>query len=159
MLGKQRGFEVHVLDRAASGPKPHLVRSLGATYHSGAIADLGFEPDVIIECTGVGQVIADSIRVVGAGGVICLTGVGSGGRANGLPIADVASHAVLRNNVMVGSVNANKRHWYKASEALARADRSWLAQLITRCERPADFAKALARTADDIKVVVQFAQV
>ena len=158
LLGKQRGLEVYVLDRVDSGPKVELVRSLGATYHSGVAADLGFEPDIIIECTGVGQVIADCFSTVGAGGVVCLTGVGSGGRTGNLPIADMAAKGVLKNNVIVGSVNANKRHWYKAGEALARADRSWLAQLVTRREQPADFTKALTRTPDDIKVVIQFAE-
>jgi hypothetical protein len=65
---------------------------------------------------------------------------------------------VLRNNVVVGSVNANKRHWYKAGEALARADASWLGQLVTRRERPEDFSRALNRQPDDIKVVVQFSE-
>ena len=72
----------------------------------------------------------------GAGGVVCLTGVGSGGRAAGPATADVAAEIVLQNKVIVGSVNANKRHWYKAGEALARADRAWLGRLITRRERP-----------------------
>ncbi len=159
LLGKQRGLEVHVLDRAESGPKPELVRALGATYHTGTIADMGFEPDVIIECTGVGQLITDSIREIAAGGIVCLTGVGSGGASSLVPTADAAAHAVLKNTVIVGSVNANKRHWYKASEDLARADRSWLAHLVTRCELPADFAKALTRTPDDIKAVIQFSEV
>jgi len=57
--------EVHVLDRMESGYKPDLVRELGATYHSGRVADLGFEPDAIIECTGVGTVIADCIHKIG----------------------------------------------------------------------------------------------
>ena len=62
-------MEVHVLDRVESGPKPELVRALGATYHTGTVADIGFEPDVIIECTGVGQVISrlDPRRSVRAG--------------------------------------------------------------------------------------------
>jgi threonine dehydrogenase-like Zn-dependent dehydrogenase len=60
--------------------------------------------------------------------------------------------------VVVGSVNANKRHWYKAAEALARADHAWLDRLITRRERPEDFARALERRDEDIKVVVQFAE-
>jgi threonine dehydrogenase-like Zn-dependent dehydrogenase len=68
----------------------------------------------------------------------------------------VAAAAVLKNNVVVGSVNANKRHWYKGSQALARADRSWLSRLITRRERPEHFESAMQRTADDIKVVIQF---
>jgi threonine dehydrogenase-like Zn-dependent dehydrogenase len=158
LLGRQRGLDVHVLDRVASGPKPELVKALGATYHSGTIAEAGFEPDVIVECTGVGQVIQDAFKHVGAGGVVCLTGIGSGGRTTGLPLADVASEIVLQNNVVVGSVNANKRHWYKAAQDLLRADRAWLSGLISRCEPPEQFQKALHRSPDDVKVVVQFAE-
>ncbi len=36
LIGKQRGLDVHVLDRVDSGAKPDLVRALGATYHSGS---------------------------------------------------------------------------------------------------------------------------
>jgi threonine dehydrogenase-like Zn-dependent dehydrogenase len=159
LVGRQHGFEVHVLDRVESGPKPDLVRALGATYHAGTVAGIGFEPDIVIECTGVGQVIADAIQAIGAGGVVCLTGVGSGGRTTGMSTADVAAAMVLGNNVIVGSVNANKRHWYRAGEALARADRSWLARLITRRERPEDFERALERQPDDIKVAIQFSEI
>jgi threonine dehydrogenase-like Zn-dependent dehydrogenase len=156
LLGRQHGLEVHVLDRAQSGPKPELVRALGATYHSGTIADVGVEPDVIVECTGAGPLITDSLRAIGSGGVVCLTGVGSGGPASGHATADVGADLVLQNKVVLGTVNANKRHWYKAAAALARADRAWLGRLITRRERPESFAQALARRENDIKVVVQF---
>jgi glucose 1-dehydrogenase len=158
LLGMQRGFDVHVLDRVESGTKPDLVRSLGATYHSGSIANIGFEPDVVIECTGVGPVINDCIQQVGSGGIVCLTGVGAGGPASNRITADVATDAVLKNKVVVGSVNANKRHWFKAGEFLARADRDWLSKLISRSEKPENFAHALARKPDDIKVVIQFAE-
>ena len=158
LIGRQRGLEVHVLDRVESGAKPDLVRALGATYHTGSVSDVGFEPDVIIECTGVGQLISDTIQAVAPGGVVCLTGVGSGGQTVGPRTADVASNVVLRNNVVVGSVNANKRHWYKAGQVLAKADRAWLARLVTRREPPEQFTRALERQPDDIKVVIQFAQ-
>ncbi len=150
---------MHVLDRMESGSKPDLVRALGATYHSGSVSELDFEPDAIIECTGVGQVISESIRKIGANGIVCLTGVGHGGVMTGAAIADVAAAAVLRNNVIVGSVNANKRHWYRAGQTLAKADREWLAKLISRREKPEDFQKALERKPDDIKVVIQFCEV
>jgi len=159
LLGTQRGLEVHVLDRVESGPKPELVRALGAVYHTGPVGSVGFQPDIIIECTGVGQVVVDAIQAIGAGGVVCLTGVGSGGSTGGRAAADVAAAAVLKNNVVVGSVNANKRHWYKAGEALSRADRSWLARLITRREQPDRVAPALHREPEDIKVIVQFSTV
>jgi glucose 1-dehydrogenase len=158
LLGVQHGYEVHVLDRMDSGTKPDLVRALGATYHSGSVKDLPFEPDVVIECTGVGQVIAESIVKVGAGGVVCLTGVGSGGRTTGLPTADVATEIVLQNNVVVGSVNANRRHFYRAAQALAAADHDWLSRLVSRRVAPDRIHEAFDRGPDDIKVVVEFSQ-
>jgi threonine dehydrogenase-like Zn-dependent dehydrogenase len=159
LVGKQLGLEIHVLDQNETGPKPELVRALGATFHTGSVSKIGFEPDVILECTGVGSVIAESTLAIGASGVVCLAGVGHGGSVPKVATADVASAAVLKNNVVFGSVNANKRHWFKAAEALARADRSWLGRLITRRERPENFAQALHRKPDDIKVVIQFSEV
>ena len=158
LVARQHGLDVHVLDLAVSGPKPELVRALGATYHSGRPTDVGFSPDVIVECTGVGEVISDCLQAAACGGIVCLTGVGSGGRTTGFA-ADVAAAMVLKNNVVVGSVNANKRHWYKAAQVLARADRAWLGRLITRRERPESFMRALQRQPGDIKVVIQFAEV
>jgi len=157
LIGRQHGLEVHVLDRVESGAKPDLVRALGATYHTGRAGDVGFQPDVIVECTGVGQVIADAVDVVGAGGIVCLTGVGTGGRTVGYSTADLAATMVLQNNVIVGSVNANRRHWYKAGRALADADATWLARLLSRREQPEAFMNAVRRQPDDIKVVIQFA--
>jgi threonine dehydrogenase-like Zn-dependent dehydrogenase len=158
LLGVQHGLEVHVLDRIDAGPKPELVRDLGATYHTGTVVGVGFEPDVIMECTGVGQIIVDALQTVAAGGVVCLTGVGSGGSTHTLPTADVAAAAVLKNEAIVGSVNANKRHWYKAGKALARADHTWLGRLVTRREHPENFAQALERKPDDIKIVIEFSK-
>ena len=159
LAARMAGLNVHVLDRVESGPKPDLVRALGATYHTGSVKEIGFEPDAIVECTGVGQVIADSIQSIGSSGIVCLTGVGHGGAVASAALADVAAAAVLKNNVIVGSVNANKRHWYRAANLLAGADRQWLTRLITRREKPENFAQALERRPDDIKVVIQFSEV
>ena len=120
LIGVQHGLDVHVLDRVTEGAKPQLVATSEPPTTPGAIADVGFDPDVVIECTGVGSVIIDSIRHVGAGGVVCLTGVGSGGRPSGLSPADVAKELVLQNNVVVGSVNANRRHFYRAAAGAGR---------------------------------------
>ena len=159
LFARHFGMDVHVLDRIDSGPKPDLVRAVGATYHAGSVLNLGFEPDTIIECTGVGQVIAESIEKLGANGILCLAGIGHGGHVRAIPLADMAASAVLKNNVIFGSVNANKRHWFKASQGLAGADRNWLSKLITRVERPENFQSALERKPDDIKVVIQFSDI
>ncbi len=93
-----------------------------------------------------------------SGGIVCLTGVGGGGAA-GRTTADVAAAAVLKNNVIVGSVNANKRHWYRAGENLAHSDREWLSRVITRREKPEDFKQALERKPGDVKVIIQFSEI
>jgi glucose 1-dehydrogenase len=125
----------------------------------GKATDLDFEPEVIIECTGVGTVIGDAMQILRAGGVCCLTGVGSGGITSQMSVADAAAAIVLKNLVLVGSVNANKRHWFKVGEALARAVRKWLSQLITWREKPENFQQALNRQPDDIKVIIQFCDI
>jgi len=157
-IARLGGPEVHVLDRVETGLKPELVRALGATYHSGSILDLKLEPDIIVECTGAGPVLAGATEKISAGGIICLTGIGSSGFVN-RAVGDVGASIVLKNNVLIGSVNANKRHWYKASDRLARLDRAWLSRLITRREKPENFKQALERQPDDIKVVIQFSEV
>lgn len=157
LIGTQLGGDVHVLDRATSGPKPALVEALGATYHTGAVDELGLTPDVVVECTGVGPLIRAAAEAAAPGGIVCMTGVGP-------PLipesrmTSLASDAVLKNLVLFGSVNANRRHYYRAAQVLARADRSWLEQLVTRRLAPEAFEQALERAPDDIKVVIEFSR-
>src|SRR5690349_10450639 len=61
LIGVQRGLEVHVLDRVTGGAKPQLVADLGAEYHAGTMDDVGLEPDVVLECTGVPDVVLDAM--------------------------------------------------------------------------------------------------
>ena len=62
---------------------------------------------------------------------------------------------VLGNEVIFGSVNANRRHYAAAVPALGQADKGWLARLITRRVALADFAEAFTRREDDVKVVLE----
>lgn len=156
LLGRQRGLEVHVLDQVTSGPKPALVRDLGATYHSGDIKALGFAPDIVVECTGAAAVLVDVMELAAPDGVVCLAGVSSGGHSIPLDIGLINRDLVLRNTVVFGSVNANRQHYEAAASALSRADKSWLARLITRRVPLADWETALKRAPDDVKVVVDF---
>jgi threonine dehydrogenase-like Zn-dependent dehydrogenase len=153
LIGRQRGLAVHVLDRNRDGPKPELVRALGATYHT-ALGDLA--PDVVIECTGADPVVLDVLDRAAPDGVVCLTGVSSGGRK--MPF-DVGAHnrrMVLENHVVFGSVNANRRHYAAAAETLAKADPKWLERLITRRVPLARWREAIERRPDDIKVILDF---
>lgn len=158
LLGRQRGLDVHVFDRAQDGPKPGLVRDIGATYHGGTLEVLGeLAPDIIIECSGATPVIADVITRSAPSGIVCLAGVSSGGHAMNLDLGDVNRRMVLENDVVFGSVNANRAHYEAGAAALARADRAWLARLITRRVPLDRWREALERRPDDVKVILEFA--
>ena len=158
MIGVQRGLDVHVLDQMTDGLKPQLVADLGATYHHGAIADAATDADVIIECTGVGQLVFDAMAHTAPGGVVCLTGVSSGGRQLGVDAGTLNRNMVLENEAVVGSVNANRRHYQLGATALAAADHAWLGRLVTRRVPIDSWSDAIARQPDDVKVVIEINQ-
>jgi threonine dehydrogenase-like Zn-dependent dehydrogenase len=156
MIGAQHGLSIHVLDRNPEGPKPELVRALGGTYHTKLPSDL--RPDIVIECTGASSVVLDVLDRAAPDGVVCLTGVSSGGHKLPLDVGELNRDMVLQNNVVFGSVNANRRHYAAAADALAKADPKWLARLITRRVPLARWQEAFERRPDDIKVVLDFTQ-
>lgn len=156
MLGVQRGLEVHVLDRIEHGLKPKLVEDLGARYHTGPLKNLGFCPDITIECTGVASVIVETISQMGNDGILCLAGVSSHNQDVNIDIGTINRTMVLENQVIFGSVNANRHHWEMAEKSLLKADRDWLSRLISRKEPLASWKSALQRKPDDIKVVLEF---
>jgi threonine dehydrogenase-like Zn-dependent dehydrogenase len=154
LIGVQRGLDVHVVDRVTEGPKPALVADLGATYHTKQVHELGISPDVVMECTGVGQVVFDAMATCTPNAVVVLTGISSGRRTVEASLDALNKTMVLTNETVIGSVNAGRKHYEAAAEALARADRDWLARLVTRRVPMADWQQALRREPDDVKVVV-----
>jgi glucose 1-dehydrogenase len=158
LLAVQRGYDVHVLDQVTEGLKPELVAALGATYHHGAPSETGAEPDVIIECTGVAPLIFDVMDSAGANGIVCLTGVSSGGRDLSVDLGMLNRRLVLENDVVFGSVNANRRHYEAGAQSLAEADPAWLSRLITRKVPLSNWQEAYQRQPTDVKVVLDFTQ-
>ena len=156
LLGVQRGLEVHVLDRVTDGPKPQLVRSLGATYHHDPVDDVAAQlrPDVIIEATGASEVVIAALSTTDCYGIVCLTGVSPAGRKVHIDAGALNRDIVLENDAVVGSVNANLRHYRQAADALAKADISWLEGLITRRVPLARAAEAFEARDGDVKVVI-----
>ena len=154
LLGVQRGFEVHVLDQVTGGPKPGLVADLGATYHHGAVADLPVKPDVVVECTGVGELVIELAGRVAAAAVICLAGISSGTRSLPVNLDKVNADVVLENAVIFGTVNAARRNYEQAVAALVKADPAWLARLISRRVPLSSWTRALDRQPDDVKVAI-----
>ena len=156
LLAVQRGHEVHVPDRVENGPKPRLVAELGAIYHTGSVAAACEGADVVIEATGVGQLVFDAMQHTAPGGIVCLTGVSPAGRTLTVDAGALNRQLVLANDVVFGSVNANRRHYEAAAEALRLADQGWLERLVTRRVPLERWDQALTRQPDDVKVAVDF---
>ncbi|HUS64668.1 MAG TPA: glucose 1-dehydrogenase [Kofleriaceae bacterium] len=156
LLGVQRGLDVHVLDHIEDGPKPSLVRDLGAVYHAGRVEELRRDADIVLECTGAAPVIFAAIEAARPNGIVCLAGVSAGGATVPVDVGALNRELVLENNVIFGSVNANRSHYEQAAEALDRADRSWLAHLITRRVPIDRWREALVQQPTDVKTVIAF---
>lgn len=158
LLAVQRNFEVHVIDIVEAGPKPDLVKQLNATYHCKSIDELEFEPDIIIECTGVSSVVIAAANKIAPCGIVCLAGVSSGGHKLALDVGLLNRNLVLENETLFGSVNANRRHYEAAATALAKADQQWLERLITRRVSLDQWRDAFEHRPGDIKTIIEFSQ-
>jgi threonine dehydrogenase-like Zn-dependent dehydrogenase len=156
LLGTQRGLDVHVLDQVTKGAKPQLVHGIDATYHHSATEDVmaRVKPDVVIEATGVPALVFGALRGTAPYGITVLTGVSPRGRTISVDGGELNRDIVLENDAVVGSVNANLRHYSQAAEALAAADLDWLGRLVSRRVPLADFADAFEPQPDDVKVVL-----
>jgi threonine dehydrogenase-like Zn-dependent dehydrogenase len=87
--------------------------------------------------------------------VVCLLGIG-GHHEVSFDFGQFNRTMVLNNDVVFGSVNANRRHYELAAKSLADADRAWLERLISRRVSLSNWQEALDHRPDDIKVVVDF---
>jgi threonine dehydrogenase-like Zn-dependent dehydrogenase len=157
MLGVQRGFEVHVFDRNDEGPKPALVRDLGGTYHTGEITAIhDLSADVVMECTGATPVIEAAFDLCAPSGIVCLVGVPAAGHKTEFDIGGFNRTLVLKNEIVFGTVNANRAHYEAAAAALAQTDRPWLERLISRRVPLVRWQEALVHRKTDIKVIIDF---
>lgn len=156
LMAIQRGLDVHVLDRVTQGTKPDLVRDIGAAYHTGTVADACAGADVVIECTGVGELVLEAMRNTAPGGVVCLTGISSGKREISVDAAAMNRSMVLENDAVFGSVNANRRHYEAAVDALGQGDPTWLDRLITRRVSLDEWPSAFHKEPTGVKSVIEF---
>ena len=164
LMGAQRGLDVAVLDLVTDGPKPQLVADLGAAYFVGDLEHACVDADIVIEATGAPALVFDVMRYNSPNGIVCLTGVTSHGRPLEVAAGTIARRLVLENDVVFGSVNANRRHYEEAARALAAADRNWLSRVITRRVTVDDWRRAYEPATpgggrdgnEDIKTVLTF---
>ncbi len=125
---------IDVLTASLEASKPLLEES-GARYVSIAgteVAELG-RFDLVVECAGNAQLMADSLGLLRRSGVACLLGIDGREQTVELDGRTIGVDAVLENRVVFGSVNAQRQDWVAGVEALGEMQRRWpgaLEQLI-----------------------------
>ncbi|MGH7821199.1 MAG: glucose 1-dehydrogenase [Candidatus Binatia bacterium] len=125
-------FETFVYSREPAGsPKAKLVESFGARYVSAAetsidgLADVVGNIDVVYEAAGAASVAFDVMRVLGVNGVFVFTGVP--GRRGPVEVDTglLMRNLVLKNQVVFGTVNANREAFEGAIRDLGRFSELW----------------------------------
>jgi threonine dehydrogenase-like Zn-dependent dehydrogenase len=156
LIGIQKGLQTHLLDHVTDGPKPQLAADLGAHFHSDAKVVADLRPDILLECTGADDVVLQALEHTGNDAIVCLVGLSSAGRKVDFDVGRFNRRAVLKNDVVFGSVNANRAHYEAAGQALAKADAGWLSRLISRRVPIERWREAFEDREGDVKVVIDF---
>lgn len=162
-----RGAEVVGMDIVdESSKRPSLLKKIGGTYIDGRTfktTDLDEEHghfDFIFEATGVPGLSFDLIDALGYNGIYVMTGIPGGERPVCFSGAEIMKQIVLKNQIILGSVNASTRHFAMAIDDLEKAKNKWgtlVDELITQKVPHTDFMKAIHfQSADDIKTVIEW---
>lgn len=154
-LLRLRGLEVDVYSREArDSTRVALLERSGARYHT----DLPAGPyDFVFEAAGSADLTARSIALLGPNGVLAILGIHPVNQAVAVP-GSLVNVMVQRNQVIFGSVNANRIDFEAGLEDMAKIERQWpglLGGMFTRRVPFAHFADAIARRPDDVKVVIE----
>ncbi len=159
------GFSTFVYSREEeSSAKAELIRSFGATYVSAMATPIDQlvervgTIDVVYEATGASKLAFDALKHVGPNAVFVFTGVP--GLREPVPIDtdQIMRNMVLKNQVLLGTVNAGRDAFEAAIRDLQDFKIKWpkaLRSLIT-ASYPITEAKAPLLSTEGIKNVIRF---
>lgn len=141
MLFRAAGYETWVYSRARTpNPKAVIVEAIGARYVSSLEAPArdfvraAGNIDVVYEAMGAPQTAFDILPCLGANSVFIFTGVPSTGDSLTLDLHRLLLHMIVRNQVIVGTVNAGPDAFKAAVRDLAAFEGRWpkaLASIVT----------------------------
>ena len=162
---RARGLRTAVVGREpVTDLRARIAKQLGAEYISVAnrqLTDLPKDtgyPDIVVEATGSAKVVFDAMELLAPNGVLSLLSVTGGQTMNPEPIDLINQRLVLGNQVVVGSVNANPRHFKMGVRDFGRIDRQWpgvLPQLLTDRIPWADHKQWFDHRGGDIKATLE----
>jgi threonine dehydrogenase-like Zn-dependent dehydrogenase len=165
-----RGADVMGLGRQdMNTSRPSMLTRIGAKYvderqvKPDALEEHFGQIDLILEATGAARLEFDLLSVLGINGLYVLTGIPGGDRPINIEGAALMRQLVLKNQVMVGSVNASRKHFQAAVEDLEKARKTWgnaIDRLVTHRFPYTEYAEAFSlRSPDEIKTVLEWRKI
>lgn len=158
-----RGAKVIGIDIAsANSPRVKIFNTFGGTYYNDKSCDPAKMPkaDLIVEAAGVAKLDFDLLEMLNINGAYVLTGVPGAQHPVSVDAATLMRKLVLKNQVMVGSVNASIEHFKKGVDDLKAAVEKWpgvVDKMITQKYPYTDFQKVFSEhSPDEIKVVLEW---
>jgi glucose 1-dehydrogenase len=103
------------------------ISALGARYACTDgldLRELG-QFDLVVEAAGDAQLMADTLGLLRRNGVACLLGIDGREQRVSVDGPTLGVDMLLGNRVLFGSVNAQRRDWLAAVDALDRAQDKW----------------------------------
>jgi threonine dehydrogenase-like Zn-dependent dehydrogenase len=166
-LLRLRGAEVFGLDIVEeSSPRASILKKIGGEYINGKsvktvnIDDRCGKMDFVFEATGIANLEFELMDTLGMNGVYVLTGIPSGERPVSISGNLLMRQMVLRNQLMLGSVNASRTHYVDAVSELIKIKSKFgdtIKELITDRVNYTDFKKAFSSNSpDEIKTVIEW---
>ncbi len=164
ILLRLKELEVYtVATRSKYSLKAKLVERVGGIYVNSKeqpISSLG-KFDLIIEATGVPSVAIEAQGMLNRNGTMCYLGIYRS-KEQCQDIGRLYTDMVLGNQILFGSVNANRRYFEMASNDFREIERRFkgvLRDAISTVVAPADYMKAFKPGQEDIKSIIDFRRV
>lgn len=164
MVLMNQGFQTFVYSREAkTGIKSKVAASIGATYVSGEdtslekLAALVGNIDLVYEATGAATVSFQLMELLGTNGVFIFTGVPGRKAPIKLDADLIMRNLVLKNQIVYGTVNANREAFEAAISDLQTFMKKWpeaVRTLITRRYPMEQHRELLLGQKDGIKNVI-----
>src|SRR6185503_13002374 len=160
----RHGFDTYVYSRSkAPNPKSELVESFGAKYISSetetveGLADRVGNIDLVYEAVGVSKISFKVMKVLGMNGIFVFTGIPAPKPAIEIEADIIMRNMVLKNQVAVGTVNADREAFAGAIRDLGIFLKRWpqaLRSIITGRYRIDQYRDLLLGKATGIKNVI-----
>lgn len=126
------GYETYIYSRElAPNTRADVAAQIGATYISSqsqtipALVEMVGNIDVVYEAIGAAQTAFDLLEVLGANGLFCFTGVPRHGQPISVHTSRLLHNMVLKNQAVVGAVNAGREAFQAAVRDLGTFYRRW----------------------------------